>query len=294
MNNDYVVYMFWWHWLLIIIGFLLLSLPISMWYIKIAPRKPTNEGDWVSDNAKISLAEINGREIKLKNVRDFTWRTSKDHDIKWKDETYNLDDLIGLYYIVEHIHKFRALAHTMVTFEFKNNRFLTCSFEVRRKKGQKFHPWTGLWRSFTLIQIWATEHDLLWLRTNIRKNETYLFPCATLPDKREAMLLQLLDRTNQLARKPEFYHTLAKSCTTSLIREANIVTPGKIPFSLGEIMPGYSVKPAIKFGVVQDLGGIETTKKLARIDEIASELNSQENYSKEIRKNLKGHFTHPK
>ena len=68
------------------------------------------------------------------------------------------------------------------------------------------------------------------------------------------MLLQLCKRTNQLAEKPEFYHTLAKSCTTSLIREANIVTPGKIPFSLGEIMPGYSIKPAIKFGVVQDLG----------------------------------------
>jgi len=284
----------WWYWLLIVLGFLILSLPISMWYIKVAPRKPTNEGDWVSDNAKTASASINGRIIKIKNIRDFTWRSSKDHDVKWKEESYNLDDLIGLYYIVEYIHKLRALAHTMITFEFKNNKFLTCSFEVRRKKGQKFHPWTGLWRSFTLIQIWATEHDLLWLRTNLRKNETYLFPCATLPEKREAMLLQLCNRTNQLAEKPEFYHTLAKSCTTSLIREANIVTPGKIPFSLGEIMPGYSIKPAIKFGIIQDLGGFEKTKELARIDQIASKLSSQEGYSKAIRKNLEGNFTHPK
>jgi|ETNmetMinimDraft_3_1059899.scaffolds.fasta_scaffold45277_2 hypothetical protein len=286
--------MAWWYWLLIGLGLLILSLPISMWYIKVAPRKPTNEGDWVSDNAKTASASINNRIIKIKNVRDFTWRSSKDHDVKWKEETYDLDDLVGLYYIVEYIHKFRALAHTMITFEFKNNRFLTCSFEVRRKKGQKFHPWTGLWRSFTLIQIWATEHDLLWLRTNLRKNETYLFPCATLPEKREAMLIQLCNRTNKLAEKPEFYHTLAKSCTTSLIREANIVTPGKIPFSMGEIMPGYSIKPAIKFGVVQDLGGYEKTKELARIDEIASKLNSQEGYSIAIRKNLEGNFTHPK
>ena len=286
--------MVWWHWLLIILCIFLVSLPISMWYIKVAPRKPTNEGDWVSDNAKTASVTVDGRILKIKNVRDFTWRTSKDHDVKWKEETYNLDDLIGLYYIVEHIHKFRALAHTMVTFEFTNERFLTCSFEVRRKKGQRFHPWTGLWRSFTLIQIWATEHDLLWLRTNLRKNETYLFPCATLPEKRESMLLQLCNRSNQLAEKPEFYHTLAKSCTTSLIREANIVTPGKIPFSMGEIMPGYSVKPAIKFGVVQDLGGYKNTKKLARIDKIASELNSQEGYSLAIRKHLEGKFTHPK
>ena len=59
-------------------------------------------------------------------------------------------------------------------------------------------------------------------------------------------------------------------------------------------MPGYSVKPAIKFGVVQDLGGFEKTKQLARIDQIASKLNSQEGYSKAIRKNLEGKFTHPK
>ncbi|MAS62268.1 MAG: hypothetical protein CMA34_01115 [Euryarchaeota archaeon] len=286
--------MVWWYWVLIILGIFLTSLPISMWYIKVAPRKPSNEGDWVSDNAKTASVTVDGRVIKMRNVRDFTWRSSKDHDIKWNEEEYHLDDLIGLYYIVEYIHKFRALAHTMITFEFKNDRFLTCSFEVRRKKGQKFHPWTGLWRSFTLIQIWATEHDLLWLRTNLRKNETYLLPCATLPEKREAMLLQLCKRTNQLAEKPEFYHTLAKSCTTSLIREANIVTPGKIPFSLGEIMPGYSIKPAIKFGVVQDLGGYEKTKELSRIDQLASKLESQEGYSIEIRKNMKGKFEHPK
>ena len=286
--------MAWWYWLLIILGVFLISLPISMWYLKVAPRKPTNEGDWVSDNAKVSSITIEDRVIKIKNVRDFTWRTSKDHDVKWNEETYKLDDLIGLYYIVEHIHKFKALAHTMLTFEFKNNRFLTCSFEVRRKKGQRFHPWTGLWRSFTLIQIWATERDLLWLRTNLRKNETYLFPCATLPEKREAMLLQLCDRTNQLSEKPEFYHTLAKSCSTSLIREANIVTPGKIPFSLGEIMPGYSIKPAIKFGIIQDLGGVKNTKKVSRVDEIASKITSQEGYSIAIRKNLKDKILHPK
>ena len=285
--------MAWWYWLLIILFVFLISLPISMWYIKVAPRKPTNEGDWVSDNAKVSTITVEDRVIKIKNVRDFTWRTSKDHDIKWNEETYKLDDLIGLYYIIEHIHKFRALAHTMLTFEFKNDRFLTCSFEVRRKKGQRFHPWTGLWRSFTLIQIWATERDLLWLRTNLRKNETYLFPCATLPEKREAMLLQLCDRSNQLAETPEFYHTLVKSCSTSLIREANIVTPGKIPFSMGEVMPGYSVKPAIKFGVIQDLGGYKKTREMSRVDKLASELNSQEDYSKMIRKNLKGNFNHP-
>ena len=46
--------------------------------------------------------------------------------------------------------------------------------------------------------------------------------------------------------------------------------------------------------MVQDLGGYERTKELARIDEIASKLNSQKGYSKAIRKNLEGNFTHPK
>ena len=60
--------MVWWHWFLIILGFLIISLPISMWYIKVAPRKPTNEGDWVSDNAKTASVTVEGRVLTIKNV----------------------------------------------------------------------------------------------------------------------------------------------------------------------------------------------------------------------------------
>ncbi len=41
-----------------------------MWCIKVAPRKPSNEGDWVSDNAKTSSVTVEGRIVKIKNVRD--------------------------------------------------------------------------------------------------------------------------------------------------------------------------------------------------------------------------------
>ena len=121
--------MVWWHWLLIILGIFLISLPISMWYIKVAPRKPSNEGDWVSDNAKTASVTVEGRIVKIKNVRDFTWRSSKDHDVKWNEEEYHLDELVGLYYIVEYIHKFRALALKMFNFEFKIDRFLNFCFD---------------------------------------------------------------------------------------------------------------------------------------------------------------------
>jgi len=283
----------WWIWAGFALGLFLLSIPVSWWLIKIAPRRAEGKGDWVSDNAEVTTSEVAGRSVTIRNVRDFTWRTSRDHDVRWSDETFDLDDLTGQYYIVEYIHKVRALAHTMLTFEFRDGRRLTCSFEVRRQQGQKFHPWTGLWRSFELIQIWGMERDVLFLRTNVRRNETYLFPCATLPHKREAMFLGLLARTNELAGKPEFYHTLTKSCTTALIREANRVTPGKVPFNLGALAPGYSIRPAMKYEIIQDLGGLERTKQLARIDILASELESPVGYSEAIRAEMKDHFTHP-
>lgn len=283
----------WWIWAGGALGLFLFSIPVSWWMIKIAPRKAGGAGDWVSDNAKVTTTEFADRKVSISNVRDFNWRTSRDHDVNWSDEIFDLDDLIGMYYIVEYIHKVRALAHTMLTFEFRDGRFLTCSFEVRRQKGQKFHPWTGLWRSFELIQVWGMERDVLWLRTNVRKNETYLFPCATLPHKREGMLLGLLKRCNELAAKPEFYHTLTKSCTTALISEANIVTPGKIPFNLGALAPGYSIKPAMKYEIIQDLGGVERTKQLARIDQLAQNIDSPSDYSAGIRANMREHFQHP-
>ena len=106
----------------------------------------------------------------------------------------------------------------MIGFEFTDNRFLMASFEVRREKGEKFHPWTGMWNEFELILIWATERDLLGVRTNARGNDVYLYPCDVIPEKQTALLEAMMHRTNQLAETPEWYNTITATCTLRLLR----------------------------------------------------------------------------
>ena len=56
------------------------------------------------------------------------------------------------------------------------------------------------------------------------------------------MIVQMAHRLNQLADRPEFYHTLFKTCNTSIVKAVNAVTPGRIPFLWRNFLPGYTRK----------------------------------------------------
>ena len=45
------------------------------------------------------------------------------------------------------------LAHTFLSIEFNDGRCISISFEARRVKGERYHPWKGLWRSYELYLL---------------------------------------------------------------------------------------------------------------------------------------------
>ncbi|RZD47790.1 MAG: hypothetical protein CXT68_02855 [Methanobacteriota archaeon] len=242
-----------------------------IWQRKVGWKRPRNNLNWVDDCAELPHFEMaeDGNAFTLKNMRNFTWRTTKDKDIDWGDFTASIDDLVHIWFILDHFHSIKGMAHTMITFEFKDGRFITASFEARRQKGERYHPWTGLWREFELYLAWADERDLLGLRTNARGNDVYLFETEALPHKREGMLRKMIERTNELHDHPEFYNTLGKTCSTSIIREINRVTPGRVPFSWRALFPGHIDRLALKRGLLKDKGGLEATKAAAAVTEKA-------------------------
>ena len=251
---------------LVLAAFLLLS---YVYWILWGRKKARNDRDWAPDNAQLALFDITDDLVTLHNRRDFTWRTTRDFDENWDSWTFNPKDLKGIWYVVDYFHKIRGMAHTMVGFEFSNNRFLMASFEVRRQKGQKFHPWTAMWNEFELILVWATERDLLGVRTNGRGNDVYLFPCDVLPHKQTALLQAMMQRTNQLAEHPEWYNTMTSTCTTSITKIVNRVTPGRVPFTWRAYLPGYSPWTAWKRGILTKRGTFKETVAAAAISDKA-------------------------
>ncbi len=246
-------------------------------------QNPELERDWVADCAKLTTATFKGSTVSLKNVRDFTWVSKREHDDKWSNIKVNLNEIVDIWFVIDHFHKIRAMAHTMLTFEFKNGQYITFSFETRREVGERYNPWDGLWRAYELYLLVATESDALHLRTNIRGNKVHLYRVQAPPGKDKALFNALCDRANQLASSPEWYHTFSKTCTTSIVDQVNLITPGRIPRMWRTLLPGHAARAAWKLKLIEDWGGYDATLEASRVDERAKKWNGKEEFSSFIR-----------
>ena len=153
-------------------------------------------------------------------------------------------------------------------------------------KGERYHPWKGLWRSYELYLLIGYERDLLGLRTNARGNRDYLFRAVTPPGKDRQLLLAIAQKMNQLSENAEWYHSLLTTCNTSIVKVVNKITPGRIPFVWRNFLPGYTPKAAFKLGLIEDWGGLEKTLEIARVDELAKDWDGISDYSTFIRQNM--------
>ncbi len=258
-----------------------------VWFTRIRPRVPSTEADWNTDCEFQSKAIIEENHITFTKIRDFTWRTTRDRDEKWDDNVkFDLREIKDVWFIVDHFHKIHGLAHTFLSIEFNDGRCISISFEARRVKGKRYHPWKGLWRSYELYLLIGYERDLLGLRTNARGNKDFLFRAVTPPGKDRQLLVAIAQKMNQLNETAEWYHSFFTTCNTSIVKVVNKITPGRIPFVWRNFLPGYTPKAAFKLGLIEDWGGLEKTLQIARVDELAKDWDGNSDYSTFIRKHM--------
>lgn len=260
----------------------------AMWkrYIRLKALEPRLDLEWVDDCAEHATASFKGSKVSLKNVRDFSWKNKREYDSKWITSKVDIDEIVDVWFVIDHFHKIKGLAHTMLTFEFKDGQFITFSFETRREVGERYHPWKGMWRAYELYLLVATEKDALHLRTNARNHKVHLFRVQTPPGKEKALFNALCDRLNSLSENPEWYHTFGKTCTTAIVDQVNLITPGRIPRMWRTLLPGHSARAAWKLKLIEDWGGYEATLQASRIDERARKWDGKEEYSEFIRAHL--------
>lgn len=258
-----------------------------VWFTRIRPREPSTDADWNTDCEFQSTAVIEENHITFSKIRDFTWRTTRDRDERWDDNVkFDMREIKDIWFVVDHFHKIHGLAHTFLSIEFNDGRCISISFEARRVKGERYHPWKGLWRSYELYLLIGYERDLLGLRTNARGNRDYLFRAVTPPDKDRQLLVAIAQKMNQLNQNAEWYHSLLTTCNTSIVKVVNKITPGRIPFVWRNFLPGYTPKAAFKLGLIEDWGGLEETLEIARVDILAKEWDQKSDYSTFIRSHM--------
>jgi Domain of unknown function (DUF4105) len=192
-------------------------LAVVVWWIAIPA---SHHRPWRPEVAVMPRAVIDGDRVRLTNVRDFTYRSRNDFDIHYVEREIDLSHLKGVDFFVSYWAE-GPVGHTFLSFIFDNAPPLSISIETRPEVGEGFDPLASIFKQFELIYIIGNERDIVGVRTNHRRETTYLYRLNTSPEDASRLLMVYLERVNELADRPEWYHLLSNSCTINIIRYAN-------------------------------------------------------------------------
>jgi len=254
---------------------------VAGWYSTIAP---SHERNWSEDQSRLPHPAIHGDVLQIADLRDFRYRSESDWDARWRDATYNLDELVRGWYIVEHFAEFEGAAHAMATFEFSDGRFLAVSVEIRKEQGESYSPLRGLFRQYEIMYVIADERDALQLRTNYRPNsDLYLYEVTAGKEATRAFLVAMMERAAAIAAEPSFYNSLVDTCASNLAAHLVAVSEESIsPLNPQVLFPGYSHQLAHDLGLLGE-APLDELKAAARTRPRAAAAQDQEDYSQRIR-----------
>ena len=198
-------------------AFLVLFLGVVAWWITIAP---SHDREWRPEVAVMPRAFIEGDRVRLTGVRNFEYRSRNDFTVRHEEREIHLSHLTDIDFYVSYWRE-GLVGHTFVSFIFDNAPPLSISIETRPEVGEGFDPIASLFKQFELIYVVGDERDIVGVRTNHRDETVYLYRLNTALANKRKLLTIYLERINELADRPEFYHLLSNSCTINIIRYAN-------------------------------------------------------------------------
>lgn len=194
-----------------------LFLGVVAWWISIPP---SHDRNWRPEVAVMPRAVIDGDRVRIIGVRNFDYRSRNDFSVRYEERELQLSHLTALDFYVSYFVE-GPVGHTFLSFIFDNAPPLSISIETRPEVGEGFAPIASMFKQFELIYVVGSERDLVGVRTNHRREPTYLYRLNTSADDARRLLLIYLARINELADRPEFYHLLTNSCTINIVRYAN-------------------------------------------------------------------------
>ena len=260
----------------------IILLSATWWLLEVQPEKPSNDRNWSLDQAVPAEAVFSGDEVTIKNVRNFTYRSTTDYDPQYYDLTLNLNDLETVDYIVEPFGSIGA-AHTFLSFGFSNGQQIAVSVEIRKEQGETFSPCKGMVRRYELMYVVADERDVVNLRANHRQHDVYLYPTTATKEGARRLFVDMLERANTLLREPEFYHTITNNCTVNIARHINKLISPPIAFDYRLILPAHSDALAMEYGFITPGMTLEEAREKYRINDLAREALEKPYFSRIIR-----------
>jgi len=185
---------------------------VLAWWWTLAPR---NDRAWLPDVARLAELELDGDRLRVRNLRNFTYRSDTDLDERWEEREYDLAGVRGVDLAVCDWGA-TGIVHTLLSWEFADGQHLAISIETRKEQGESYSAVRGFFRQYELYYAVADERDVLGVRTNVRGERVRLYRLDTPPEEARALLDAYTRRITALAREPAWYNALTHNCTTSI------------------------------------------------------------------------------
>jgi hypothetical protein len=250
---------------------------------------PSHFRDWVPEQAVLPQAEIRGSQVTVRNVRNCQYFAGDVYLVDYYDKTFDFSAVQAVDFVVVPFANMPALAHTMLSFQIVGPdgqpNYLAVSVETRKEKGEQYNPLKGAANQYELIYVLADERDVIQYRTNFNSEDVHLYRTTAAPEAARVLLVDVLERVNEIARRPEFYDTLTNNCTTNIVRHINRIRPNRLMSADPRLLlSGYADELAYDQGLIERHGTFLQTKQHAYINPQAHRYAGRDDFSQLIRR----------
>ncbi len=268
----------------LIVPLLLFGVTLA-WFFAIPP---SNNRDWQQDVALLPGATLDGSKVTVHNIRNCDYRSVTDYSCSYYDRTFDLNklktmDLFLIHWGSPHI------AHTIISFGFGDEGYLSFSVETRKKKGQNYSALKGFFRQYELTYVVADERDVIRLRTNYRKEDVHLYRLRVEPEFVRNVFLDYLREVNYLHDHPVWYNALTSNCTTNIRTHTLPYTKTKF-IDWRIILNGTLDEMLYEMGALDKNLPFTELKQRSYINPVALAADHDPNFSRLIRENIHVHI----
>lgn len=256
---------------------------LLIWWTRLSP---TNDHVWADDVARATTGTVDGNRVTLHNVRNFEWRSQTDYTQRWETRSYDLDRLKSVDMVMSYW-RGPAIAHMLISFGFNDGSYVVFSVEVRRRKTQEFSEIGGFFKEFELSIIAADERDVIYVRTNVRGEDDYLYRLQLPVPAMRSLFLGYIGEANGVAETPRFYNTISVNCTTLVYHMMKRIV-GRLPLDYRLLLSGYLPEYVYRVGGLDRHYSLQELHDRGRITDRARQAGRGENFSAEIRRGVPG------
>jgi hypothetical protein len=247
--------------LLILFVVLLLSISGITYYCS---RHPSHAHTWEFGQEVMPRITIQDGVATIENARDFEWHAPMSGNERYLTSTFPLEHITTVDVLVSHFSTIDTIAHVFFSFGFIDGTHLCISLEARRRLGQTYSPWWGLFRRFHTIWVVATERDMLGVRIRFRNERVYLYETHASPEVARELFVRMSESINAVYTQPRFYNTALHNCIGELARHLEQADAVRVRKMHALILPGTFTQELHRLGFIRGEGSFEETRIQAR------------------------------